>query len=52
MDMICDMCSTEIPMDEAYTCAECGLTICADCMDVSTGRDLCYECADKLKSEK
>ena len=49
-DTICDMCSTDIPMDESWTCAGCGLTVCADCLDVSTGRDLCHECAAKSKA--
>lgn len=37
---LCDLCATEIPMSESWTCEKCGVTVCAFCLV----DDLCKDC--------
>ena len=45
---VCDDCLTELPADDMIECAECGCTVCQDCVNVN---DLCSDCEDKETCE-
>lgn len=45
----CEQCITTHNGDALLECSGCAMTICEDCVIISTGRFLCNTCAEKVK---